>query len=103
MTFDEILAQITALLQRQGRASYRALKLRFNLDDDYLAALKEELIDAQRVAVDEDNKIIVWIGVSDPASRAQSPESESLGSQRQSPHTLDARPRTLDSVAERRQ
>ena len=34
MTFDEILAQVVALLQREGRVSYRALKRRFALDDD---------------------------------------------------------------------
>ena len=62
MTFDEILTQVLALLQRQGRVSYRALKLRFNLDDEYLDVLKEELIDAQRVATDEDGRILVWVG-----------------------------------------
>jgi hypothetical protein len=36
VTFDEILAQTFDLLQRQGRVSYRALKRRFALDDDYL-------------------------------------------------------------------
>ena len=35
MTFDEVLARVLDLLQRQGRVSYRALKRRFNLDDDY--------------------------------------------------------------------
>ena len=30
MTFDEILTQILALLQRDGRVSYRALKRRFD-------------------------------------------------------------------------
>jgi hypothetical protein len=35
MTFDEILAQALDLLQRQGRVSYRVLKRRFALDDDY--------------------------------------------------------------------
>ena len=62
MTFDEILTQVLALLQRQGRVSYRALKLRFTLDDEYLDVLKEELIDAQRVATDEDGRILVWVG-----------------------------------------
>jgi hypothetical protein len=47
MTFDDILAQVRELLQRQGRVSYRALKRRFALDDDYLEDLKAELIDAQ--------------------------------------------------------
>ena len=54
MTFDAILAQVLDLLQHQGRVAYRALKVRFNLDDDYLEALKDELIYARRLAVDED-------------------------------------------------
>jgi ATP-dependent Clp protease ATP-binding subunit ClpA len=39
MTFDEILAQVLDLLQREKRLSYRALKVRFGLDDEHLAAL----------------------------------------------------------------
>src|SRR5262245_46487692 len=62
MTFEETLAQTLDLLQRQGRVSYRALKRRFGLDDDYLEDVKAELIDAQRVAADEDGKVLVWIG-----------------------------------------
>ena len=44
MTFDDILAQILDLLQRQGRVSYSALKRRFDLNDDYLNDLKDELL-----------------------------------------------------------
>ena len=44
MDFHAVLAQVRELLQRQGRVSYRALKLRFNLDDEALAALKDELL-----------------------------------------------------------
>jgi len=62
MTFDEILAQALDLLQRQGRVSYRALKRRFALDDDYLEDLKAEIIKAQRLAVDEDGEVLVWTG-----------------------------------------
>jgi class 3 adenylate cyclase/predicted ATPase len=62
MTFDEILGQVLQLLQRQGRVSYRALKRRFNLDDEYLEDLKAELIKAQLVAVDEDGEVLVWTG-----------------------------------------
>ena len=62
MTFDELLEQVIELLKRQGRVSYGALKRRFTLDDDYLQDLKNELIDAQRVAVDEDCKVLVWVG-----------------------------------------
>ena len=62
MTFDDILAQILDLLRRQGRASYWALKRRFDLYDDDIAGLKDESIRAQRLAVDEDGKVLVWIG-----------------------------------------
>ena len=44
MTFDEILTQVLELLRREGRVSYRALKRRFDLDDDYLEDLKAEII-----------------------------------------------------------
>src|SRR5712664_1360487 len=67
MTFDEILAQVLDLLQRQGRVSYRALKRRFDLDDAYLEDLKAEIIKAQRLASDEDGEVLVWTG------EAQSP------------------------------
>lgn len=65
MTFDEIITQVTDLLQRQGRVSYGALKRRYALDDAYLQDLKDELVDAQQIATDEDGKILVWVGFSD--------------------------------------
>src|SRR5262245_30929031 len=68
MDFDELLVQARQLLQRQGRVSYRALKLRFQLDDEPLAALTDELIYAERVAVDEDGRVLVWSGDPLPAS-----------------------------------
>ena len=68
MTFDEILAQIIDLLKRQGRVSYGALKRRYAFDDAYLEDLKDEIIHAQRLAVDEDNRILVWVGEKESAS-----------------------------------
>jgi class 3 adenylate cyclase/predicted ATPase len=44
--------------------SYRALKRQFDLDDDYMEDLKEEIIYSQRLAVDEDGRVLVWIGAS---------------------------------------
>jgi hypothetical protein len=38
MTFEELLDQAIALLQRRGRLTYRALKRQFDLDDAYLGA-----------------------------------------------------------------
>ena len=62
MTFEELLDQAIAMLQRRGRVTYRALQRQFNLDDDYLADLKAELIEAQRLAVDENSMVLVWTG-----------------------------------------
>jgi len=62
MTFDDILAQVLDLLQREKRVSYRALKRRFDLDDNYLEDVKDELIYAKKLAVDEDNRVLVWTG-----------------------------------------
>ena len=59
MTFDEVLAQVQALLQREQRVSYRGLKRRFALDDEYVEDLKDELIKAKRLAVDEDGEVLV--------------------------------------------
>jgi class 3 adenylate cyclase/tetratricopeptide (TPR) repeat protein len=73
MTFDEVLAQVIDLLQHQGRVSYRALKRRFALDDEYLEDLKAEILDAQRLARDEDGKVLVWTGDTAPAPPALKP------------------------------
>ena len=51
MNFDDILDQAIEILQRRGRLTYRTLKVQFNLDDDLLEVLKEELIYGQRLAV----------------------------------------------------
>ena len=45
MKFSEIVKQAVALLQDSGRVSYRSLKIEFDLSDDHLDALKDELID----------------------------------------------------------
>src|SRR5438552_6619434 len=62
MTFEEILNQAMALLQRQGRVSYRALKRQFDLDEAYVEDIKLELIEVHQVAVDQDSTMLVWIG-----------------------------------------
>src|SRR5215831_19411928 len=62
MTFEEILDQAEAMLQRRGRMTYRTLKRQFGLDDEALADLKDELIKAVQVARDENGEVLVWIG-----------------------------------------
>src|SRR5262249_20961464 len=62
MTFDEVLDQIRELLQERGRVTYRSLKRRFDLDNEYLEDLKAELIKAEGVAADEGGEVLVWVG-----------------------------------------
>ena len=79
MDLYEVIDQVTALLQKRGRLAYQALKYQFKLDEDGLEALKAELIEGQRVAVDEAGKILVWAGdgqaVSAPTSQPSQPQA----------------------------
>ncbi len=94
MTFDEVLSQVQDLLQREKQVSYRGLKRRFALDDEYLEDLKEELIGAKRLATDEDGRFLVWTG----ASPVLSSEFQVSSSQPPvpSPQPLAPNPQTLD-------
>src|SRR5262249_21990123 len=62
MDFYDILDQVIALLKQRGRASYRALKLQFTLDDTSLDVLKDELIKVHQLARDQDGEMLVWTG-----------------------------------------
>jgi hypothetical protein len=62
MTFDEILDQVITLLKRQGRVSFRALKVRFDVDDEYLEALKEEILYVHESSVEADDRGLTWTG-----------------------------------------
>jgi hypothetical protein len=73
MTFEEILDQALAMLQRRSRVTYRALKLQFCLDDDRLEALKDELLYAQPDVVEDDGRGLVWIGDPRPSPTPGSP------------------------------
>src|SRR5712692_8705479 len=73
MTFEEILDQAIAMLQRRGRLTYGALKRQFQLDDAYLEDVKAELIEGQRVAVDEDGRVLVWTGAEVSAPHPTAP------------------------------
>src|SRR5262245_13036906 len=62
MDFYAVLDQSLELLRQRGRVTYNALKRQFDLDDACLQDLKDEIIEAQRVAVDEDGRVLVWTG-----------------------------------------
>ena len=82
MKFSEIIDQASALLGGKGRISYLALQLEFDLSDKQLEALKVELIEAQRVAVDENGTVLVWRD-----DGAASPQPAHSQAQSQSPAT----------------
>src|SRR5712691_2690995 len=48
------------MLRRRGRASYRALKVQSQLDDDLLALLKDEIVEVHQLARDQEGKMLVW-------------------------------------------
>jgi len=73
MDYDAVLIQVLDLLQREQRLSYRVLKLRLQLDDDLLEALKEDLIYAKKLAMDEDGRVLVWTGGTSSAPPTSSP------------------------------
>ena len=56
MDFVAVVDQAIALLRQRGRLTYRTLQLQFQLDDEHLEALKDELIKGQRLATDEDGR-----------------------------------------------
>jgi class 3 adenylate cyclase/predicted ATPase len=77
MDLYAVLDQVVALLQKHGRLTYRAIKYQFQLDEEGIEVLKEELIEARGVAVDRDSKMLVRAG---PASTASAP-SKALASE----------------------
>src|SRR5262249_10425244 len=92
MKVSEVVTRTLDWLQREGRVSYRALTLEFDLSNDVLDALKDELIDAKRLAVDENGKVLVWTGTSPVSSsefqvpsppQSPSPNPQSLAERRQ--------------------
>src|SRR5712664_951391 len=75
MTFDEILEQVIALLKRQGRVSYPALKIRYNLEEDFLEALKTELLYVHPV-VDDEGRGLIWTGDTERAHEVATPSAQ---------------------------
>src|SRR5215831_3471434 len=109
MTFDEILAQVITLLQRQGRVSYRAIKRRFDIDDDYIEDLKDEILYVHESEIEADERGFTWTGdmasgqeVADPSAQptpqpaAQAQPSPQVAPRATAPHPpADAERRQL--------
>jgi class 3 adenylate cyclase/tetratricopeptide (TPR) repeat protein len=78
MDYDAVLLQVLDLLQREKRLSYRVLKRRFGLDDNDLEDLKEDLVYAKQLAVDEEGRVLVWTGGSEAMTPPASPPGHAL-------------------------
>src|SRR5215468_1579087 len=99
MDFVAVLDQVIALLQQRGRLTYGTLKRQFQLDDAALEDVKNELIEGQRLAVDERGNVLVWTGGADvPQLRPSPPTADVQPTQSPPP---PAAPPSAD--AERRQ
>src|SRR5262245_40263207 len=87
MDYDELVAKVIELLQREKRVPYRVLKRRFELDDDYIEDLKIDLTEAKRLAVDENDRILVWVGeqASPPPSLSPAPVAAAAPDQEREP------------------
>src|SRR5262249_20234763 len=73
MGFYEILDQVVDLMRRRGRVTYRALQREFQLDEDTLNDLKDELLYAHPEARDDAGRGLVWSSIPDTASAVASP------------------------------
>ena len=97
MSFYSVVDQAIALLRQRGRVTYRALKRQFALDDDALEDLKEELMYGQRLAADEDGRVLVRTGdmpmVTEPHASLRTSETSFVHTrkyaQKSSPDLMD--------------
>ena len=62
VTFEEVLNESVAMVQRQGRVSYRSVQRQFDLDDAYFADVKEALLYTHADVVNDDGRGLVWTG-----------------------------------------
>jgi class 3 adenylate cyclase/tetratricopeptide (TPR) repeat protein len=76
VTFDEVLGQTLEMLRRRGRVSYRALKAQFQLDDDLLELLRDEIVEVHQLARDQEGKMLVWSGDTAAAAPVLPPMSD---------------------------
>ena len=66
MDFVAVMEQAIALLRLRGRVTYRTLQIQFTLDDEQLAALKDELLYSQPQVRDDTGRGLIWTDDTDP-------------------------------------
>jgi hypothetical protein len=60
MTFEEILDQAMAMLQRRGRVTFQTPKLQFQLDEEHLEALKDAILYTSPHVHNDAGRALVW-------------------------------------------
>src|SRR5215467_2299313 len=106
MTFKDVLVQVIDWLQQDKRITYRALKRQFDLDDVYLEDLKAEIIQAKKLAIDEEGAVLVWAGapaISEPTSLPDQPTQPPAAQEKPSPEVTPRITASPPPDAERRQ
>ena len=103
MDYEELVSKVIELLQREKRVPYRVLKRRFDLDDDYIDDLKIDLIEAKRLAIDENDRILVWIGEAGSADTPPPPHAVHPKTRLCSSHCTRTRPTLLHAQASGRE
>src|SRR6266571_2907658 len=79
MDFVAIVDQVITLLRQRGRMTYRTLQRQFQLDDDALHDLTEELLYAYPEVHDDAGRGFVWAGDAGPAPAATAAPVEPSG------------------------
>src|SRR5215468_6603330 len=79
MDFVAIVDQVIALLRQRGRMTYSTLKRQFQLDDDALHDLTDELLYAHPEVRDDAGRGLVWTGAVGTAPAAPAAPVEPPG------------------------
>jgi class 3 adenylate cyclase/tetratricopeptide (TPR) repeat protein len=77
--FVAVVDQVIALLRQRGRMTYRTLQRQFQLDDDALHDLTEELLYTHPEVRDDAGRGLVWTGDAGPAPAATAAPMEPSG------------------------
>jgi class 3 adenylate cyclase len=73
--FVTVVDQVIVLLRQRGRVTYRTLQRQFQLDDDALRDLTDELLYAHPEVRDDPGRGLVWTGDTAPPVSPASPSS----------------------------
>jgi hypothetical protein len=101
MDFYDLLDHVVNLIRQRGRVSYRALQRQFDVNDDLLAEIKDEIIYAQHPVAEDGERGLIWTGdaeTTETSTEAQPqplPQSETVTPLPNKPSISEAERRQL--------